>query len=36
MLNFFVEGEGKDESSPRVQRIFEGIEEVKRLPILEI
>jgi hypothetical protein len=34
--NFFVEGEGEDESSLREQIIYEGIEEVKKLPILEI
>ncbi len=29
MLNFFVEGEGKDEPSPREQKISKGIEEEK-------
>ncbi len=36
MLNFFVEGEGEDESSLREQIIFEGIKEVKKLSVLEI
>jgi hypothetical protein len=36
MLNFFVEGEDEDEPSPKEQIIFEGIEEVKKLLVLQI